>query len=96
MKTLITRSDKTVHTMDLLAQEEIIEEGLRRFTQLVDSRADMYPEGINRMLRYIHSHLFEDTLTVQRVKTACGFTNNNITTTGNLGNNLDVSIDKIT
>lgn len=79
-KTLKPVVHKRVLRNDPIAQLKSIEEALKRFTDLLDSRLDYFPEEVQRMLRYIHEHLFEDTLTVEKVKTACLLTDNNVTT----------------
>lgn len=65
---------------DLIASEKIIEEALTRFRDSLYSRLECFPLEAQKMLRYIHEHLFEETLTVEEVKRACGLTNNNVTT----------------
>lgn len=66
--------------VDPAAQERIINDALRGFVNVLDSRIDFFPIEVQTMLKYIHEHLFEETLTVEKVKEACRLKNNNITT----------------
>lgn len=74
------RRESPAFDTDPAVQEQIIRDALERFTNVLDSHLYMFPSEVQTMLRYIHEHLFEETLTVERVKGACGFKNNNITT----------------
>lgn len=65
---------------DPVAQKQIINDALRGFVNVLDSRIDFFPIEVQIMLKYIHKHLFEETLTVEKVKEACRLKNNNITT----------------
>lgn len=66
--------------VDPVAQERIINDALRGFVNVLDSRIDFFPIEVQTMLKYIHEHLFEETLTVEKVKESCRLRNNNITT----------------
>jgi AraC-like DNA-binding protein len=72
--------DSSIRHRDVAAQQHVIEEGLKRFTGLLDSHLGFFPEDVQRMLRYVHDHLFEETLTVERLKADCGLKNHNVTT----------------
>ncbi len=65
---------------DPSARQQIINDALKRFTNVLDSHLYMFPSEVQTMLKYIHEHLFEETLTVERVKEACKLKNNNVTT----------------
>jgi AraC-like DNA-binding protein len=65
---------------EIIAQKKLIEDALVSFYSSINSQIQFYPKDIQKMLKYIHDHLFENTLTVEKVKKECGFTNNNIVT----------------
>ncbi|MBI3586887.1 MAG: helix-turn-helix transcriptional regulator [Ignavibacteriales bacterium] len=75
-----TRREITVLDTDPSARQQMISGALRRFTNVLDSRLGFFPSEVQIMLRYIHEHLFEETLTVESVKEACQLKNNNVTT----------------
>ena len=66
---------------DLLISEEFIVEVLTKFRGSLNWRNKSFPPEVQTMLTYIHDHFFDRTLTVQGVKEACGFANNNVTST---------------
>lgn len=65
---------------DVIIQKQIIENALNNFRDIINLHIEFYPVEIQKMLKYIHKHLFEKTLTIEGVKTACKLTNHNITT----------------
>lgn len=65
---------------ELIAQEKLIKQALEAFRQRLGSEAEKYPRRVQDALRYIHVHLFEQTLTVGEVKRLCHCSNNNIST----------------
>src|SRR4030067_3152891 len=65
---------------DFIGQKQTIEDMLDDFKNLLSSPLDFYPADVQKMLRHIHNHLFENSLTVKKVKKACRLTNNNVTT----------------
>jgi AraC-like DNA-binding protein len=80
MKTIMAQVNETAQGDDLFAQQQIIEEALKRFTDFLNSRLDFFPVEIQEIFSCMHEHLFESSLTVEDVKMRCGLTNNNITT----------------
>jgi hypothetical protein len=64
---------------DVTAQQRVIETGLKRFRDLVNSDLGLFPEDVQRILRYVHDHLFEESLTVDRLKADCKLKNHNVT-----------------
>lgn len=61
-------------------QQEAVKEVQRRFREILDSRLEMFPADVQSMMKYIHAHLFENTLTVDKIKRICRQANNNIVT----------------
>jgi AraC-like DNA-binding protein len=65
---------------DFVSQQQFIKEALKRFTELLDSRLDHFPREVQIMLRYIHQHLFDKDLTVEKIERACSLRNHNVAT----------------
>jgi transcriptional regulator GlxA family with amidase domain len=65
---------------DLVTQEETTSKALRRFAAHLDLHLDHMPMEVQVMIAYIHAHLFESTLSVRAITTACKTRNNNVTT----------------
>ena len=65
---------------NIFTEKHIIENILKGYSKNLDSQIGFYPPDIRKMLKYIHNHLFENTLTINEVKNACQVRNNNITT----------------
>ena len=76
---MLTFREKPTYYRDMATQQQVIDEGLRRFRDLLNSHISLFPENVQRMLRYAHDHLFEETLTVERVMADCGLRNHNVT-----------------
>lgn len=62
------------------SQLRIMQATLVGFKNAADPHLDRMPCEVQRMLRYIHQHLFDRSLTVEKVKEECCLTNNNVST----------------
>ncbi|MCL5020418.1 MAG: AraC family transcriptional regulator [Bacteroidetes bacterium] len=64
----------------LKLQQQVVDDVLTNFRDTVDVRLGSTPCEVQAMLKYIHEHLFEKSLTVGEVKRKCRLTNNNVPT----------------
>lgn len=64
---------------DLLDDHRILQKELRAFKTSLDEKwADAHlPEDVSEAVRYIHTHLFEESLDATRVRAECGLANHN-------------------
>ena len=65
---------------DLITQQMATTKELMRYVACIDLPLDHIPREVQAMIGYIYAHLFEPTLSVEAIKTACGTRNNNVTT----------------
>jgi len=77
---IVSICEQSISPAHFAKQQEVIEVGLKKFTDPLNSNLDLFPEEVQRILRCVHSHLFERSLTVEIVKAKCGLKNNNVTT----------------
>lgn len=78
MATTLNEPNTTTPWSDLITSQELIRHALAKFRDALDSHFSNFPAEVQTMLRYIHRHLFEKTLTVERIRKACGLANNNV------------------
>lgn len=71
---------KVASENDVVAQERAITRALGKCAELFDFLIEDTPTEAHSMLRYIHAHLFEQSLSVGCVRAACGMRNHNVTT----------------
>ena len=64
---------------DIFIQKQIIETILINYRKNLDSQLEYCPSDVRSVLKYLHNHLFENTLTIKEVKLACRIRNDNIT-----------------
>lgn len=64
------------HYHQLLA----IDRDLRRFQRDLDGIGRSADHNVARLIAFIHDHVFDRRLNVQRAKTACGIRDNNVST----------------
>ena len=65
---------------DIFIQKQIIETILINYRKNLDSQLEYCPSDVRSVLKYLHNHLFENTLTIKEEKLACRIRNNNIST----------------
>lgn len=63
---------------DTIIQQQIIGTYLASFKVQLNSNLELYPPDLQKMLNYIHGHLFDSDLTIENVKKYCCITNNNV------------------
>ncbi|MEX1276601.1 MAG: helix-turn-helix transcriptional regulator [Bacteroidota bacterium] len=61
-------------------QREGVKEVQKRLRNILDSQLEMFPADVQTMMKHIHAHLFENALTVERIKRMSRHANNNIVT----------------
>ena len=65
---------------DVFIENQIIQNCLKNYNINLDLELEYYPPDVRKILKYVHDHIFENTLTIQGVKQACKVRNNNIST----------------
>lgn len=64
--------------MDWIAQQSQIEDTLAQYQNTLDVPIAACPRQVEKLVTYIHTHLFDYDLSVSAAKQACGIRNNNI------------------
>lgn len=65
---------------DVFIENQIIQNCLKNYNINLDLELEYYPPDVRSILKYMHNHLFENTLTIKEEKLACRIRNNNIST----------------
>jgi two-component system response regulator YesN len=66
--------------INLVGHQLEIRQKLNEFIVLLDCETVALPAPVDQILEFVHRHLFQKNLTVEKVKEGCGYANNNITT----------------